>query len=96
MSKVTIVAEVLFRSGAKEQLLPELTRLVKATRAEEGCIEYRLHQDTANTQRFVFYENWRDRSCLDRHLVSEHFKDYVAATAELVESKNLSIMEELI
>lgn len=96
MSKVTVVAEVIAKPGAKDKLLAELTKLIAPTRSEEGCIEYRLHRDAAKEGRFLFYENWRDQSCLDSHMASSHFKAYVAATAELVEQKNVSIMQELL
>ncbi|MDT8900434.1 putative quinol monooxygenase [Anaeroselena agilis] len=43
MSKLTIVATVKSLPGAEKKVQRELVGLVDATRAEEGCLEYRLH-----------------------------------------------------
>ena len=36
-------------------------KLIDITRAEEGCINYDLHQDNENPAHFLFYENWKSR-----------------------------------
>jgi quinol monooxygenase YgiN len=78
MPQVTVVAKV--RS--------ELLRLIAPTRNEDGCIEYRLHQDHDDPAVFIFYENWENESSLARHMESEHFKNYVSAVdGMLVEKK---------
>ena len=58
MPQVTVVAKV--RS--------ELLRLIAPTRNEDGCIEYRLHQDHDDPAVFIFYENWENESSLARHM----------------------------
>jgi quinol monooxygenase YgiN len=72
-----------------------LLRLVAPTRQEEGCIEYRLHQDNGNPALFLFYENWVDAACLEKHLNTARFKAYLAAAEDLVEQKTVRTLTSL-
>ena len=79
MSIVTVVAKVVAKKDHVEGVKAELLKMVPPTRKEEGCIEYRLHQDNDHPETFVFYENWESPACLEAHLLTEHFKSYVLA-----------------
>ncbi len=41
-----------------ETVKTELIKLIGDTHAEEGCINYDLHQGNENPAHFIFYENW--------------------------------------
>ncbi|MGW4718457.1 putative quinol monooxygenase [Nocardia sp. NPDC004260] len=45
-----------------------LLSFVEPTRAEEGSLEYHFHEDKDRPGTFVFYEVWRSKEDLDRHL----------------------------
>lgn len=57
MTTLTIVANIIAKSNSVELVKAELLKLIDVTRAEEGCINYELHQDNENPAHFVFYEN---------------------------------------
>ena len=95
MSTVTVVARVVARQDAIEAVKAELLRMIEPTRKEEGCREYRLHQDNADPAVFVFYENWDSMTCLERHMDSRHFRDYVTAVGSLIAEKAVHLMTEL-
>jgi len=95
MSTVTVVAKVIAKAGMAEELKIHLLKMLVPTRSENGCIDYRLHQDTENPAVFVFYENWETVSCLEHHMNSSHFKDYVAAAGPLVAEKTVYKMSEI-
>lgn len=95
MSKVTVVAKLTFKADAIEQVKPELSKLISDTLKEEGCIEYRLHQDNDDPATFIFYENWESMACLDRHMNSDHFKSYVAAVGHLITERVLHKLTEI-
>lgn len=95
MSIVTVVARVTAKDDAVDAVKAELVKMLEPTRREEGCIEYRLHQDTDNPALFLFYENWQSRACLERHVGSPHFRAYVAAVAELLAEKSVRTMTEI-
>ncbi|WP_109464146.1 putative quinol monooxygenase [Albibacillus kandeliae] len=50
--------------------------VARATRHEEGCIEYAFWQDIDNPAKFRVYEEWRDLDCLKAHGKSAHMAVY--------------------
>jgi len=95
MAIVTIVAKVTAKSDRIEEVKAELLKMIATTRQEEGCIEYRLHQDNDDPAVFLFYENWLSAACVEQHMNSSHFKAYVAAVGDLIADKVVHIMTEV-
>jgi len=95
MAHVTVVARIVAEQNDSERLKAELLKLVPATRQEQGCIAYRLHQDNGDQGLFLFYETWENTDCLERHINSPHFKAYIAATEGIIKEKTVSKMTEI-
>ncbi|MDN3680963.1 putative quinol monooxygenase [Vibrio tapetis subsp. quintayensis] len=95
MTKLTIVANIVANEDKIELVRTELLKLIELTRAEEGCINYDLHQDNDNPTHFVFYENWTSKELLQAHLASQHIADYVAATEGCVAQFTLNEMTHI-
>lgn len=53
-----------------------LLSFVAPTRSEPGALEYHFHEDTNEPGTFVFYEVWRSKDDLDRHLALPHMKRF--------------------
>ncbi len=70
--KLTVLARVRAREDALETVKRECLALVAPSRAEEGCINYDLHQSETDKTLFLFYENWVSREALERHLLRPH------------------------
>ena len=70
--KLTVLAHVRAKEEALEKVKQECLALVAPSRAEEGCLNYDLHQSMDDATLFVFYENWVSREALDRHLEMPH------------------------
>ena len=68
----TVVGVLRARPERRDELLEILRGLVAPTRREEGCVDYHLHVSDADPNLFMFYENWRSREDLDRHLGMPH------------------------
>lgn len=85
MTKLTIVANITAKADQIELVKAELEKLIDITRAEEGCLQYDLHQDNENPAHFMFYENWASRELWQTHMGNQHLQDYLAATAGAVE-----------
>ena len=96
MSIVTVVAKVTAKSESIEAVKVELLKLIEPTRRENGCIEYRLHQDNDDPSVFVFYENWQSLACLEQHMNSQHFQSYVTAVGNLITDKVVHKMTEIV
>jgi len=95
MSIVTVVAKLVAKDNAVEFVKSELLKMIEPTRQEPGCLEYRLHQDNADPRVFVFYENWQDMACLERHLATPHYTGYAAAVADSIQEKSVHKMTEV-
>lgn len=81
---LSVVAEIHARPGQEAALREALLALIAPTRAEEGCVQYDLHESTDAPGQFVFYENWTSREHLDRHLASPHLEAIKARFGELL------------
>jgi quinol monooxygenase YgiN len=87
MPQLTVVAKVVAKKESVESVRRELLKLVAPTREEEGCIDYNLHQDNDRHALFIFHENWESAACLEKHMNSDHFKEYIKAVDGLIEEK---------
>ena len=90
MSKLTIVAHITAQADQVDLVKTELEKLIAITRAEEGCLQYDLHQDNENPAYFMFYENWESRELWQAHMGNQHLQDYMAATEGAVAEFSLS------
>ncbi|MDB4353812.1 antibiotic biosynthesis monooxygenase [Akkermansiaceae bacterium] len=95
MSKLTIVAHIYAKPDQVDLVKTELTKLIEQTRAENGCLNYDLHQDDETPTHFLFFENWESRELWLAHMENQHIADYKAATEGAVESFTLSEMTQI-
>lgn len=80
MQKLTLIANITAKPEKIELVKTELKKLIDKTRAEKGCLQYDLHQDNENPAHFMFFENWESRDSWQKHMKSNHLKEYMAAT----------------
>ena len=95
MSKLTIVANIIAKNDQVELVKAELLKLIDITRAEEGCINYDLHQDNENPAHFMFFENWASRELWQTHMGNKHLAEYMEATDGAVETFTLNEMTHI-
>jgi quinol monooxygenase YgiN len=93
--KLTIVARILVKEDKREFVKSELLKLIDITRAEEGCINYYLHQDNENENLFLFYENWENRDLWQIHMNNTHLAEYMEATEGAVEEFFVNEMTQI-
>lgn len=72
-----VIAEDFIHPEALPIVLPLYRELVNATKLEPLCIAYDLYIDEKDPGHFIFIEEWPDRSALDTHCASEHFRRLV-------------------
>ena len=59
-----------------------IVEMVRASRAEDGCIDYAFASDLADPDTLILFERWRDRAALDAHGKSDHmaaFQEFMGA-----------------
>ena len=92
MPKLTIVANIKANPDKVDLVKEELLKLIDITRAEQGCINYDLHQDNDNPAHFMFYENWENRDLWQTHMQAPHLAAYMEATDGAVDEFTLNEM----
>ncbi|GAB5554720.1 MAG: putative quinol monooxygenase [Saprospiraceae bacterium] len=87
--QLTVIAKILVKDAQREFVKAQLLQLIEPTRAEEGCINYDLHQDNENPNLFLFYENWENRALWQKHINNDHIAAYRKATEGAIENFTL-------
>ena len=95
MPKLTIVANITAKPDKIDLVKAELAKLVDITRAEEGCLQYDLHQDNEEPAHFLFYENWESRELWQAHMNAPHLQAYKTATEGAVADFTLNEMTHI-
>lgn len=95
MSKLTIVAKITAMPDQVEFVKEELLKLIPATRAEEGCLNYDLHQEHGNPAHFLFYENWETREHWLAHMETPHIQGFQAAAEGAVAEVTVLEMSQI-
>jgi quinol monooxygenase YgiN len=89
--RLTVIAHARAKPGKTAQARDILLALVGPTRAEEGCINYDLHQSVEDPSLFVFFENWTTAAALEAHARSPHITHFRSICGEsLVEPPVIS------
>ncbi len=59
---LTVIAYMKAAPGKEDELREGLRSLIEPTAAEDGYVNYDLHESVEEPGVFFFYENWRPRS----------------------------------
>ena len=67
-----VIARVEVRPDAWERFVAAAVDCIEATRREQGCLAYEIHESLTQAGRFVSYESWETRADIDRNMRSPH------------------------
>lgn len=95
MATLTVIAQIKAKADKVDLVRSELEKLIEPTRAEQGCIQYDLHQDNEKPANFLFFENWESRELWQTHMNNQLLNDYMAATEGAVEEFTLHEMTKI-
>ena len=70
----------------------EALKLIDASKNEQGCIYYSLHQNNEKSDVLVFTEIWESEDALEEHKNTAHFKAFFSIIENLIESVSLEQM----
>ena len=96
MSKLTIVAHITLYPDKVDFVKTEMAKMFPITRAEEGCLQYDLHQDNKNPAYFMIYENWTSYETWQAHMNAEHMAVYRQSIEGCVVEAKIHEMTHLI
>jgi quinol monooxygenase YgiN len=81
--KKVIVARLAVKEGQEKAFIEVASKLVTATRQEEGNLFYALYQSPTNPVEFIFYEEYKDDAAFRAHASSAHFAAFVEGIKDL-------------
>ncbi len=71
-----------------------MVEMIRASRAEDGCLDYTFASDLADPDTLVLFERWRDRKALAAHGASAHMAEFQKVmAANPPETRDLRIYE---
>lgn len=77
-----------------ETFRPHMERMLLASRAEDGCLEYAYAVDVADPGLVRVFEVWRDQAALEAHFRTDHLAEWRAAWPDFgVSDRRLSLYE---
>ncbi len=80
----TVMVIMEAKPGKIEELKQALIALIKPSRSEKTCLEYRLHQDNSNPAIFILYENWENEEAHQMQFSKPYIQDFVAQTGDMM------------
>ncbi len=81
---IYLTAIVKSKAEAVSELRTLLLDMVANSRKEEACMQYDLHE-AADTNTFIFQEEWKDQAGLDLHNKQPYLLNFVAQANRLTE-----------
>jgi quinol monooxygenase YgiN len=81
---IVVVGRVKSDAARRTELIRIGQAVAAASRAEDGCVSYRLYEDTELEDEFVFVEEWADEAALQRHFGTPHVAEFMRAINETI------------
>ena len=80
---MTVILAVTWiaNEGEADTVAELLQQMVPPSRAEPGCLQYDVHRDDEDPNRFFIYERYVDDAALEAHGASPHFQELVFGEA---------------
>jgi quinol monooxygenase YgiN len=74
---MVVIGRVQTDADKRSDLIRIGQAVAAASREEDGCISYRLYEDTEAANEFVFVEEWDSNEALQRHFASPHIGEFM-------------------
>ena len=95
-SMIAVIVAFELVPGKANEFMPLMQRQAKNSRSlEAGCVQFDICFDSSSPDNIFLYEVYEDRAAFEAHLASDHFKEFVAATGDMVSAKMEQIMDNV-
>ena len=89
-----IVGTIRLPAEKLDAARPFMKRMADASRAEEGCVDYRYAEDVFDPGLIHVKEMWTDQAALDRHFASRHIAEWRSSWPTLgIKDRDLRLFE---
>ena len=80
--KIILMARLKVKEDSIEEAKKAALAIVADSRAEEGNINYDVHQAIDDPTVFVWHETWANKTAIDKHFETPFFKDFFTKVQE--------------
>ncbi|MGD1807841.1 putative quinol monooxygenase [Dapis sp. BLCC M126] len=84
---VALSSRFVVKPEKREEFIKLATEATKQTRKEPGNLSYNVYEETTYPNSFIFFEEWKSRGSLDKHLATPYAQSIVDKFSELVEGE---------
>jgi len=82
--KKVILVQANIQDTKVEEFLKFSDIMIQKSNEENGCLTYRLFQDSNIKNEFFFYEKYENEAAVEHHNSSEHFKNFINSVMPLL------------
>jgi quinol monooxygenase YgiN len=87
---IIVAGEVVLEEGQLDAARDALEKMVRATRAEPGCLAYGFATDVLDPSILRIFERWESEEALAAHFAAPHMATFLQALAA-VEPRSMEV-----
>jgi quinol monooxygenase YgiN len=91
-----LTAKLKVKADKVAELKSAALAIVAASKAEEGCVSYNVHQSIEDETVFIWREAWKNKAALDEHFEKDYFKKFFEIVDEVAIAAPQIILSKLI
>lgn len=84
---LALSSRFVVKPDKREEFIKLAAEATKQTRSEPGNLSYNVYEEITYPNSFIFFEEWKSRASLDKHLATPYAKSIVDQFSELVEGE---------
>ncbi len=93
---IMVFATMKIKPGKADQFIQEFRKAQPKVLKDPGAVQYSLHRDISDANKFYFYERYEDQKAVDYHSTTPHFKAFFKAIGPLLEGEpEISLCQEV-
>lgn len=96
MKKIVLIARLKVKADKIDETKAAALAIVEASRAEEGCINYDIHQSIEDETVFFWHETWKNKAAIDEHFATPFFGEFFKTVEQVVaESPQINLTKKI-
>ncbi len=81
--QIVLIARLKVKADKIEELKAAALSIVAASRAEEGNVNYDIHQSIEDKTLFFWHETWASKAAIDEHFETPFFQKFFGIVGEI-------------
>ena len=81
---IVVLGHLTINPDARDAALAAIEPFLAATRAEDGCLDYRFSFDAGDPDRLNGAEIWESQAAMDAHMASPHMAEFMGAAGGFI------------